>query len=292
MSTKEQTPTLLEAAPQAAQEAKDQQSSGPRSHSSTSRPTPVTSPSAPSPIALNQPELKLQFSRAMTRRKVKTVLIDPGKFNRVFEQLYYSLDNCLDGLIVNPIAFDAFLQVCRILIFKRLQDIYEIQHGYRPDDNLKLNRAIRVPQPLGELLYALGPFYADWNGINYHTEVIPKPAPAESWRTISPENLTKFNNLIALCEPRYRMVLFPTMTQRVGQPLMFVTKVADGALEGCVGPGMVAQPADVFLRFVHEDFYKEVLFPANSCEYVLTDMMYPDVIISQYITSYNIHPTR
>ncbi|KAG5871784.1 hypothetical protein JTB14_023468 [Gonioctena quinquepunctata] len=142
-------------------------------------PPPVQAPVAQPPVSLvpilSDPELKLQFGRLMSRRRVVTLDVNPGGLTRVITRVYQTMVRSFGGVLDAPIEQAPFLQMVRTLILKRLQDLVEGATGIRPDNPIRIARTLPVPQPIGELLYSLGTYYAQWNGIRY--ELRPSPAP-------------------------------------------------------------------------------------------------------------------
>lgn len=253
-------------------------------------PAPVQSTIAQPAITLvpllNSPELKLQFGRMMTRRRVVTLHINPGAITRVVNRTYQSMVRTLGGVMDAPITQVNFLRITRTLMLKRVQDIVEASTGVRPDQPIRIARTMPLPQPIGELFYAIGTYYCQWNGIKYEITSSAPLVPPEDWRTLEPAQLANYRNFMEMTVDRYRQCPFPKLTDVIGQPLMMCVK--DEVNNQCQikSPGPIPTPADAFIKFVNEEFITDMPFAGNNCEYILTDRLYVDDVVSMYVNSY------
>ncbi|KAG5862539.1 hypothetical protein JTB14_020196 [Gonioctena quinquepunctata] len=245
----------------------------PQAQSAMQAPPPVQAPVAQPPVALvpilSDPELKLQFGRLMSRRRIVRLDVNPGGLTRVITRVYQTMVRSLGGVLDAPIEQAPFLQMIRTLILKRLQDLVEGATGIRPENPIRIARTLPVPQPIGELLYALGTYYAQWNGIRYELRPSPTPAPPEPWRQLDPQIVANYRQFMDMTTTRYRQCPFPKMSDLIGQPLMFCCKnEADNQCQ-ILAPGPVPTPADAFLRFVHEEFFAAPPFAVANCQLVV-----------------------
>lgn len=193
----------------------------------------------------------------------------------------------LGGVLVPPILREEFLRVTRTIILKRLQDIEEYETGQQPQNALRLARVLDVPRPIGELLYALGPYYCDLNGKQY--QILPVARPAENipdWFTVDVNLLTTYRLYIDMCRDRYSMVTYPRMTEMLGQPLMLTAKHEADDLGTVRAYLNCAQPSDGFLRFVHEEFFVEPPFAYNDCDLAMTQTLFITDVVNAYVRSY------
>ncbi|KAJ9584313.1 hypothetical protein L9F63_021344 [Diploptera punctata] len=176
--------------------------------------TPVPQPVVTLVLILSNAELKLQFG-GMTSRRTVNLQVNPNLISRVLERTFEIMEMTLGAVMVSPITKENFVRVCRTLIHKRCQDLQEYC-SYLPVANpIKLARTLTVAQPLGELLYALGRYYAQWNGITY--DVIPIPAPAqdqEPWSEVSHDQIRFFRQFLDMTKERYSQCNFPKLRRR------------------------------------------------------------------------------
>lgn len=259
---------------------------------------PAPPPSTPQstsnfqPALLSRPELKLQFGRLNSTRRRITVNINPGLFERVFRTEYRVLVQTLGGLIAPTITEDEYLRMSRTLVLKRLQDIVEFQSGIRPADAIRMARAVEVPMPTAELLYSLGPYFCDVNGKQYQLSYTPAPANnPPNWYTLDPAILSNYKLLMDQVTNRYMKTSFPKMSDITGQPTMFTVGLEQDGLKTIRASLNVPTPADAFLRFVHEEYYTNVVPVFQDCDLVMTETLYVNDVIPTYVRSYviNIH---
>lgn len=246
----------------------------------------VTQPAVTLVPVLSNTELRLQFGRMMSTRRVIVLDVNPELLNRVFYRTYQVMNMTLGSVMDAPIGMADFIRVCKTIVFKRLQDIQEYNSYIPVVGAVKFARALSVPQPLGELLYALGGYFAQWNGIQYHLRPTPATLNPEPWREVNVNLLREFRRFMEMTKERYRQCSFPKTAEMTGQPLMFCVKSETDGLGRILAPGPVPTPADAFLRFIHEEFYSNPPFTVNNCDYMLTDQLYIEDVISMYVNSY------
>lgn len=246
-----------------------------------------TTTATATPIVLKEPDLVLQFGRLNSTRRRVTVTVDPGKISRVIEATYQAMELTLGGMLVPSITMENFTRVIRTLIVKRLQDILEYQNGVRPTGALALARVLDVPQPIGELLYNMGPYYCQLNGKQYYYDLVAKPnADVPTWWTIDPTLLGKYRLFIDQCRSRYMILSFPRMTEMDGKPLMLVAREEANDMTTVKAYLNCAQPSDGFIRFVHEEFFTDLPFTYNDCDLIMTPTLYTMDVVNLYVRSY------
>lgn len=250
---------------------------------------PQTSATPGSQIKLlSQPELKLQFGRLNSTRRRITWQVDPAALTRVFQKEFRVLVNCLGGLIAPAITEDQYLQMTRTLVLKRLQDISEYQTGIRPNPCLAMSRSLNIPQPLGELLYALGPYYSNVHGRDYYPVAPARPAAAvPAWMNLDANILSDYRLLMDQVKSRYQTVPFPKMSDMNGQPLIFTISSEANDMNTVRASINTPQPSDAFLRFVHEtDFIATNAPTFNHCDLIMTETLFIEDVVDNYVRSY------
>lgn len=185
-----------------------------------------------------------------------TTVVSPGAITCVIGATYDAMERILAGLLVPAISRDDFIRVSRTMILKRLQNVYEGVTSIRPPHFIQMSLGITVPQPIGELLYALGP-YRCTQLYGYYI-FISSAQPVENipdWRTFGQRNLTNYIVYCSRVKERYMQVAFPKQSHLHGRPLAICYKQEFNRLGRVKLFSDVVTPADVCLRFVHEEFY-------------------------------------
>ncbi|GAB0086749.1 hypothetical protein DMENIID0001_009240 [Sergentomyia squamirostris] len=242
----------------------------------------------PQPPNLAHPELKLQFSQFLHNRLVRKIKIDPTKIVRVFKAVYHAMDATLGGVLAPPLEEEVFVRVCQSLVLRRLQDLEESRQGIVPTNRVPIARAGQVPQPVGELLYSLGYYEQTAPYRRYQPVCVAiDTASPQPWSAITPEQRGHFYDSVTLTAGRYMSVQFPPHSYYFGEPLFDVMKqVHDDGREQCLLFGDKPTPADIYLRFVHEDFVVNPPFPNSECDGIGTQLLHPEDVILQYASSY------
>ncbi len=240
-------------------------------------------------LLLELPELKMQFGLMRKKCNRTTLIVDPLRLSRVIDRTYQTLVFSLGGILAAPITQANFLRVCRTIVHKRLQDIVTFQSKIRPQNEIKIQRSFLVPQPIGELLYALGPYDCAATGMRYELSPMNRPAAEAEvppYMIIDANIWRSYLDFIAMTEERFMYVRFPKEADMAGQPLMLTTKEVEGNLERVQGALTEVQPSNAYLRFVHEEFFTDPPFTTQTCEFYLTEQLYVDSVVEPYVNSY------
>lgn len=241
------------------------------------------------PGLLSFPELRLQFGRLNSTHRRFDVLVQPGQLDRVFRAEYNAAANTLGGILAPGHTADEHVRMCKTFVLKRLMDIHEFQTGRRPANVLNLARGFNVLRPLGDLLYALGPYFCELNGKKYNLTYTPIPLQnPPNWYAIDDGILAHYQLLVDQCTNRYDTVPFPKMSEMFGQPLMFTVAQTANELRQVRASLNVPTPADAFLRFVHEDgLFGNANIPAfDDCDLIMTETLSVDDVVNRYVRSY------
>lgn len=240
------------------------------------------------PAILTVPELRLQFGRLNSTRTRVTVRINPGELSRVYAAEYQAAVHTLGGLIAVDLTEAQYIQISRTFLLKRLQDIHEHQTGIRPPAPIQLARGFEVLRPSGELLYALGPYFCDLNGKQYHLTYPAAPnVDPPAWYALDAAILGRYRLFIDLVKNRYDLITFPKMSDMNGHPLMFTRGEEANDYKVVRASLNIPQPSDAFLRFVHEDGFIETAVPAFAdCSLIMTESLLIDDVVQRYTHSY------
>jgi len=236
------------------------------------------------PVLLSQPELKLQFGLLNATRRRINVTVNPALLPRVWIKEYQVMVNCLGGLIAPAITQEDYVRMSRTILLRRLQDIVEYQTGVRPDNAIRMARSLETPQPLAELLFALGPYFADVNGRQYN--LVYAPAPPQNpppWYTLDPAILGNYRPLIDQVKHRFRTASFPKSNDINGQPLMFTVGREQNGMKSVRASNNVPKPSDGFLRFVHEEFFADNVPNYDDCDLIMTNTLFISDVVDAYV---------
>lgn len=238
------------------------------------------------PAVLNRAEMKLQFGWMNSTRRRVQIHVDPGVLTRVATNEYQILSNTMGAVLQPEITEEQYVRMIRTLTYKRLTDIVEFQTGVRPAGALQMARHFDVPAPSSELLYALGPYKCDLNGRVYHTYPIAIPAPVPQWAQLDQNIIASYRLFMDQVKGRYQLNPFPKPTECDGQPLMFTVGQEANGLKQIRAALNVPNPSDGFLRFVHEEFYTDVVPVFNNCDLIMTEQLFVDDVVDAYVKSY------
>lgn len=104
-------------------------------------------------------------------------------------------------------------------MLKRIHDMQELTSGIRPQGYLNMTRNIPIPQPIAELLYAIGPYSSNVTGRRFRVTAPAVPQQPEDWQQVGQnQDLAHFIQFCAMCQERYQMATFPKMSDSVGLP--------------------------------------------------------------------------
>ncbi|KAH9632266.1 hypothetical protein HF086_002901 [Spodoptera exigua] len=98
---------------------------------------------------------------------------------------------------------------------------------------------------------------------------VPAANPPDFF-TVDPVLLSGFITFCSLAH-NYKMVPFPKMSDTIGLPLMLLSKQEANNSGQIRSKCLVPNPADCFLRFVHEELFIAPPFAWGDCQYVMTD---------------------
>lgn len=240
------------------------------------------------PEILAIPELRLQFGRLNSTRTRVNVNINPGQLERVYQAEYLTAVSTLGGLIAVDITPDQYIRMSRTILLKRLMDIHEYQTGVRPNPVLQFARGFDVLRPSAELLYALGPYFCETNGKQYHLTYPPPPqVDPPNWYTFDGPIYQNYRLFVDQVRQRYDTLSFPKMSDMNGHPLMFTRGQEANDLKSVRASINIPRPSDALLRFVHEDGFITNNVPEfNDCSLIMTEQLYTQDLITRYVRSY------
>lgn len=239
--------------------------SGPQAQDPTPRnrqAAPADLTSERTPNVLTNSKLKLQFGRFRSGWTRIDLQINIDAIERVAGSVRV-MEFSLGGILVAPITRANFIRVTKTLILRRLQDVVESFTCQRSPQTINIGRGTSVPEPIGELLYALGNYYCDWNGIQYALSEPPPPvANPPAFYTVDAAILSGFITFCRLAT-HYKMVPFPKMSDTIVLPLMLLTKNEHYQVGQVRSMSMIPTQPDCYLRFVHEELFVQPPFDWN-----------------------------
>lgn len=244
---------------------------------------------APTINLLSIPELKAQIGLMTSDYHINVVSVDITTIDAFSNALHVILSQCCPPGVPIPINAVNFLKINRTLLLRRMQDIVETQSFVRPGGQINISRGFQVPQPFGELLYALGPYYSKNSGIRHHLNIVPQPpappAAVQDWRALDENAFVNYHQMVQLCSSRYAMVQFPRPSQIDGQPLMLVARQNIGGSVTCKGLSSEVTPADAFLRLIHMEMFNPAPVYADA-HFILTESLPQAPLRARYLGSY------
>ncbi|GAB0087146.1 hypothetical protein DMENIID0001_014240 [Sergentomyia squamirostris] len=242
----------------------------------------------PRPRLLENLDYKRVFSQYLHVGTIRKVKVDPGKLERVFRATYQSMKTALGSVMSPPITETVFVKVCKVLLYCRLQFIEESMSGVSSRNRALFARGMLVPQPLGELLYAIGKFESTRPYVKFQPVCVPistKNPP--DWNMITASERASFIQFTSLTHGRYKHVTFPPIDEYNGSAIFFCTKkIVSPGTEQIFIYNSEPTPSDIFLRLVHEEFFVEPPYAVGDCGGVGSVTVWCEKLISAYTGSY------
>lgn len=187
-----------------------------------------------------------------------------------------------------PINEADFVRMWKTLIFKRVLDVYEQQNKTHPDGtDFSWHHRIRVPAPLGDLLYSLGSYFDEVEGVSHR--IIPPPSPPvpEPWRTLDLKVLRGWLTMVDQLSSAFLMKEYPPMAQCKGTALIHCT-IQDNAVRGtrCIKSRFKGPTAiDAYIRFLNDELFGDPYEPIE-CAFTMTESMNRSRVTAGYLDRY------
>lgn len=186
-----------------------------------------------------------------------------------------------------PLTQVDFIRMWQTLILKRTQDVIEKQRLQRPDHFVRLARNIIVPAPLADLLYSLGQFHSNANGIIYNLTQPPRADPAPAWWNIDNNIVANWQMTMGRMQNAYTMREYPTPTEYQNRPLCLTTIQDDGQLRSVRSFTNETTMADSFIRFVNDDLFNPVEHMAYAdCHLRTVEGLHLQTVRTDYVRGY------
>lgn len=187
-----------------------------------------------------------------------------------------------------PLTLDEFQDIWRILILKRVQDVYEKERSQRHNDFVRIDRGIMAPAPLADLLHSLGR-YTSRNG-HVHDIVPPaKAATAPKWWTPNSEAIAKWNLMCRRFNNYYTFKEFPSNYNFECSPLMLLkTQITNDKIQvKSFTPD--AQMTDSLIVMANDNLFDDHAYITfNNCSLCFGPTLSQTAIRLDYVRSYDI----
>lgn len=184
-----------------------------------------------------------------------------------------------------PITQQNFVRMWKTIILKRVHDVYEMEKHRRADHYLRLNRNLMLPAPLADLLYSLGQWYNDVEGIMYHMVPPTRAADPEPWWTLDNAIFSAWNQTVNRMQHLFQMKEYPSLSDFDARPIYGCSKLIDGQMQSIVARWNKPKPADAFIRFVNDELFAAPI-PPDQCHLRMTDRMFTTSIVGEYLRRY------
>lgn len=211
--------------------------------------------SMPQSSALDRlPFYKLDFGRQDSIYHYRQLIVNINDQTSLFTTLYEQLQQLTTT--EPPITQDQFIRMCRTLLLKRVQDIYEKCHRIRAPNYIQIDRGILIPGPVGDLLYVLGRYHSTNDGAVYVLSPPPRAAAAENWWAIDNDILGRYLLYIDRLSDDYIMYEFPKPTDYDNRPICRTTiNDFNNDYRSVRAHDSGVTPNDAFIRFVNDDLF-------------------------------------
>lgn len=188
-----------------------------------------------------------------------------------------------------PINEVDFVRMWKTIIFKRVLDVYEKQKKHKVSDQFSNSWHLRlgVPAPLGDLLYSLGSYFDEVEGVCHG--IIPPPVPAElePWRTFDNDILLNWLTMINQVSSKFLIKEYPPTSQYKGSALILCT-IQDDIVHGtrCIkGRFKGPTPLDAYVRFLNDELFHDPYAPSD-CPYMMTEPLNRTAVTCGYLGKY------
>lgn len=238
------------------------------------------------------PTLLLDFGATQSDYARVDVTVDPAQVTLILEQLHAFLSSLKTRDI--DINQATFIRICRTLILKRVQDLFEREKCRRAPDFVRFYTQLPVPKALFDILNALGQCYDSTTGLTY--DLIPvgmDAANPQDWYTINANDLNLWIREMHRYSDVYEMCEFPSKTDFQGRALQRLAfNVNAHGLIAVKAKSSIVRPSDVLIRMMLEQLFTANAVNFNACHIVCTDYLTADVVRAQYVGSYYKRSTR
>ncbi|KAI5693023.1 hypothetical protein M8J76_012893 [Diaphorina citri] len=179
-----------------------------------------------------------------------------------------------------------FTRMWKTILLKRAQDVYERAKSVRPPNHVRLAPQVIVPAPLGDVLYSLGNYMCNANGVNYHLVPPPQAAPAEDWWTINANIVTTWNQTMARYQKLYVMRESPLPSNNDGKTIIMTGRNVQQDLVSVRAHLNTIELSDGLIHAVNDNLFPNDHLPYNNQSLqVLSNQSLPN-LRSQYVASY------
>lgn len=186
-----------------------------------------------------------------------------------------------------PLTQEQFTQMWRTVLLKRVQDVIEKQRLARPAHFVRLGRNIELPAPLADLLYSIGRFHSNTNGVIYDIAQPARADPPPPFWDVNPNIVTAWQQSMARMRNAYTMREYPSPNEFDKCPLGLTVIQDVGNLRSVRSYTNETSMNDALIRFVNDDLFDT---PAHmtfaNCHLRVVEGLERTSVMSHYVAGY------
>ena len=167
-------------------------------------------------------------------------------------------------------------------------DIQEFKLGQRPPHHLRIINNMLVPRPTADLLYSLGSYTCQANGVGYHLLVPPHDDPnPQPWYTVDNNILQAYVQFIGRMQHYCQMVEIPRRYDCVGSPLILTNSDEEAGTNQVRAYINEPQITDELIRFVNEqELFANPPAAYDDCYLIMTERFDLGSVLHDYVASF------
>lgn len=196
-----------------------------------------------------------EFFAPRSLHRIKIIIVDPDQITDFVGLIYDQQEQlCINTL---PISRDDFIRMCKTLVLKRVQDVYEKCFNQRAAHFIRLYTNFFIPKPLYDLMSAIGSGYDGADGCHYYMSPVAQPAtnPPSYW-TIDAAILNNYIQFTRRMAFLYHHVEFPSSNDFEGRAIGCTrVQVHDDGLHSVLSSTPNPTPTDGLLRMMNPDAF-------------------------------------
>lgn len=247
----------------------------------------TTNPKMSIPSLQNRPEMSYSFGRMDSDYSVQDHVTRIGEQDTVSGATY---DQLLQLTSVDlDITRENFVRTWKTIILKRVQDIYEKEKHIRPQNYVRINRAIVLPGPLADVVHALGAFHSTVTGRIHHITPPARAAAPPNWWDIDGDIIMNWSRTMARLEANYVMKEFPSPAEWDKRPLMLTMRqlTVDNTFVSTKAWTNEPAPTDGYIRAIHDDLFDpHPYITYANCSLVMSPPLLRNQLVGEYVGGY------
>ena len=247
-------------------------------------------PAAHRPASLpivNLVNMRLGFGRMDSVQPIVAATLTIDTLDQVAKITYDQISQL--SLTAPPLAQEEFIRVWKTILLYRVQNIQECELIVAPPHRIKLAPSLLLPRPLGDLVYHLGRWQSQTNGIIYDVRAPIKPAEhIPDWWTVIPDLMIKWQTFLSRAANYYMCMEMPRKFAFEGQPLVVIA-VKQYANRLVQAKSLTNEPqmSDAIIRLVNEpEMFQGSGITFETNHLIMSQEANLDVLPVKYVASY------